>query len=59
MPLGLSLRVLPLDRFAPVQPYLTIGGDVLFYKYEEFGDFIASEIKKWTIVVDAAHLRQK
>jgi len=26
---------------------------------KEFGDFIASEIKKWTIVVDAAHLRQK
>lgn len=40
VPLGLSLRVLPLDRYAPVQPYATIGGDVLFYKYEEFGDFI-------------------
>jgi tripartite-type tricarboxylate transporter receptor subunit TctC len=26
---------------------------------KEFGDFIASEIKKWTAVVDAAHLRQK
>ena len=26
---------------------------------KEFGDFIASEIKKWTTVVDAAHLRQK
>jgi tripartite-type tricarboxylate transporter receptor subunit TctC len=25
----------------------------------EFGDFIASEIKKWTAVVEAAHLRQK
>ena len=26
---------------------------------KEFGDYIASEIKKWTAVVDAAHLRQK
>jgi len=40
MPVGLSLRVLPLDRFAPVQPYVTVGGDVIFYQYEEFGDFI-------------------
>lgn len=40
VPLGLSLRVLPLDRHAAVQPYATIGGDVFFYRYEEFGDFI-------------------
>lgn len=26
---------------------------------KEFGDYIASEIKKWTAVVDAANLRQK
>ena len=26
---------------------------------KEFGDFIASEIKKWTAVVEAANLRQK
>ena len=30
----------PLDRRAPVQPYATVGGDVFFYQYEEFGDFI-------------------
>ena len=40
IPLGLSVRFLPLNRFAPVQPYLTVGGDVIFYQYEEFGDFI-------------------
>jgi len=40
VPLGVSLRVLPLDRYAAVQPYATIGADVFFYKYEEFGDFI-------------------
>jgi opacity protein-like surface antigen len=40
VPLGVSLRVLPLDRYAAIQPYATIGADVLFYQYEEFGDFI-------------------
>ena len=40
VPVGVSLRVLPLDRYATVQPYATIGADVFFYKYEEFGDFI-------------------
>ncbi len=40
VPLGVSLRALPADRYAPVQPYLTLGADVFFYKYEEFGDFI-------------------
>ena len=40
VPVGVSLRLLPADRYAPVSPYVTIGGDVFFYKYEEFGDFI-------------------
>jgi hypothetical protein len=40
IPLGVSLRLTPLDRHAPVQPYLTLGGDVFFYQYEEFGEFI-------------------
>src|SRR6267142_1476555 len=40
VPLGLSLRFLPLDRRAPIQPYVTIGADAIFYQYEEFGDFI-------------------
>ena len=40
VPVGVSFRVLPADRYAPVQPYLTIGGDVIFYQYEEFGYFI-------------------
>jgi hypothetical protein len=40
VPLGVSLRLLPAGRRAAVSPYLTIGGDVFFYKYEEFGEFI-------------------
>jgi hypothetical protein len=40
VPVGVSFRFLPLDRRAAVQPYLTVGGDVFYYRYEEFGDFI-------------------
>jgi hypothetical protein len=40
VPVGLSLRVLPAGRHAAVQPYATIGGDIFYYRYEEFGDFI-------------------
>ena len=40
IPLGVSLRFLPLNRRAPIQPYVTVGADAIFYQYEEFGDFI-------------------
>jgi len=40
VPIGVSLRFLPLDRRAPVSPYLTVGADLVYYKYEEYGEFI-------------------
>jgi len=40
VPLGATLRFLPADRHATVSPYVGIGPDLVFYKYEEFGDFI-------------------
>lgn len=40
IPLGATLRFLPADRHATVSPYVGVGPDVVFYKYEEFGDFI-------------------
>jgi opacity protein-like surface antigen len=40
VPLGVSVRLLPAGRRARVSPYLTAGADVIFYKYEEQGDFI-------------------
>jgi len=40
VPVGVSLRFLPASHHAPIQPYVTVGGDVVFYRYEEFGDFI-------------------
>ena len=53
VPLGFSLRVLPLDHYAPIQPYVTIGGDVIFYKYEEFGDFIRFDTPNLDVLSDS------
>jgi len=39
--------------------FKSFGSRPMMTDSKEFGDFIASEIKKWTTVVDAAHLRQK
>lgn len=40
VPLGASVRFLPLGRRAAVSPYVAAGGDIVFYKYEERGEFI-------------------
>jgi tripartite-type tricarboxylate transporter receptor subunit TctC len=39
--------------------FRSFGSRPMMMDSKEFGDFIASEIKKWTAVVDTAHLRQK
>ena len=40
VPLGVSVRALPFGARARVSPYVTVGGDVYFYQYEEQGEFI-------------------
>ena len=40
VPLGATLRLFPIDRDATVSPYVGVGPDIVFYKYEEFGDLI-------------------
>lgn len=40
VPLGATLRILPADPYANISPYVGVGPDFFFYKYEEFGDFI-------------------
>jgi hypothetical protein len=39
-PLGLTVRLMPTGKKAKVAPYIGGGIDALFYKYEEYGDFI-------------------
>ena len=40
VPIGASLRLMPFGRRARVSPYLTVGGGVYLYEYEEEGEFI-------------------
>lgn len=39
-PLGVSVRLLPTARRHRLVPYIGGGVDAIFYKYEEFGDFV-------------------
>jgi outer membrane protein with beta-barrel domain len=39
VPLGVSLRFAP-GRPNQVTPFMTVGADLFFYRYEEFGEFI-------------------
>jgi outer membrane protein W len=53
VPLGVSLKWLPADRDATIQPYVGGGVDVVFWQYEEFGDFIDFDDADLPIIEDA------
>jgi opacity protein-like surface antigen len=53
VPVGVSLRVLPLERHSVLRPYVAVGGDVIFWRYEEFGDFIDFRSANRNIVADS------
>ena len=55
--LGATLRLLPTDRYATLQPYVGIGPDLVFYKYEEFGDFI--DFGSEELDIDSDHFRSE
>jgi len=57
VPLGATLRLLPTDRYATLQPYVGIGPDLVFYKYEEFGDFI--DFGSEDLDIDSDHFRSE
>jgi hypothetical protein len=40
VPFGLTVRLIPTKKRTKVAPYLGGGIDLLYWKYEEFGDFI-------------------
>lgn len=40
VPLGVTLRLVPTSKRAPVAPYVGAGVDAVFYSYEESGDFV-------------------
>ena len=51
VPLGFTLRFVPGGRHG-ITPYAGVGADVVFYEYEEFGDFIDFEDPDLPIVAD-------
>ena len=40
VPVGVTIRIVPTSRRARVAPYLGVGADLVFWNYEEFGNFI-------------------
>jgi hypothetical protein len=48
VPLGASIRFVPIDRKGAITPYISVGPDVIFYEYEEFGDFIDFDTADFT-----------
>jgi opacity protein-like surface antigen len=40
VPMGVSLRYVPLGKRAPISPYIAAGPDIFYYRYEEYGDFV-------------------
>jgi opacity protein-like surface antigen len=40
VPMGVSLRIVPTSRRAKVAPYLAAGVDLVYWNYQEYGDFI-------------------
>jgi hypothetical protein len=43
VPMGVSLRFVPIRGRRALTPYATVGADLVFYSYEEFGDFVDFE----------------
>jgi hypothetical protein len=40
VPFGVSLRLVPTNRRTQIAPYLAVGPDLFYWKYEEYGDFV-------------------
>jgi len=57
VPLGVSLRFVPTSRRAKVAPYLAVGGDLVFWRYREFGDFVDFGDPDLGVVSDAFEAR--
>ena len=55
VPLGVTLRLVPTSRRARVAPYVGGGVDVVFYDYQEEGDFIDFFDSSHPILADRFH----
>jgi opacity protein-like surface antigen len=53
VPVGVSLRLLPVRDRAPISPYVAVGADVIGYHYEEWGEFIDFQSRGFDISSDS------
>ncbi len=53
VPVGVSLRLAPGGRHARLVPYAAAGVDLLFYRYEEYGDFVDFQSQDLDVIPDA------
>lgn len=52
VPMGVQVRIGPTRR-GHVSPYVAVGGDLVYYEYEEWGDFVDFDDPRNTIVGDS------
>lgn len=52
-PLGVSVRLLPTSKRVKIAPFVGGGVDAVFYKYEEYGDFIDFFDPNLPVIADA------
>jgi len=55
LPLGLTVRFVPTSKRTKVAPYIGGGIDAIYWKYEEYGDFIDFYDPAYTIYPDHFH----
>jgi hypothetical protein len=53
VPAGMTLRFIAGGRHSRIQPYLGVGGGLIYYEYEEFGDFIDFDDPAMQVIPDA------
>jgi opacity protein-like surface antigen len=53
VPISAELRFTNTRRYAKVKPYVGVGFDLLYWKYEEFGDFIRFSDSSLPVVEDS------
>jgi hypothetical protein len=40
VPVGVTIRLIPTNRRARIAPFIGVGADLIFWKYEEYGNFV-------------------
>jgi len=53
VPMSVELRLTPTSRRVKIAPFVGVGGDLIYWKYEEFGDFIDFDVPSKPIVPDS------